>query len=139
MKTLVTSLLLTLVTCAAVMAQDARADYYENGQKKYQGNVQGGKKVGEWKYYHDNGQLMREGIYKDGQPYDLWKEYYRSGQLKSEGKYVVVNGEAVKQGLWTSYHKNGAKEFEGKYDRGKPTGTWFEYNTLGIEIKKVNH
>jgi antitoxin component YwqK of YwqJK toxin-antitoxin module len=139
MKTLLTSLFIILFTFTVASAQDARADYYENGQKKYQGNVQNGKKVGEWVYYHDNGQVSREGIYKDGAPFDLWKEYYRSGQVKSEGKYVVVKGEAVKHGLWTTYHKNGAKEFEGRYESGKAVGTWLEFNTLGIEVNKVNH
>ncbi|MBK9448704.1 MAG: hypothetical protein IPN95_04690 [Bacteroidetes bacterium] len=139
MKTLIAALFLILVSCSVSVAQTPTADYFENGQKKYQGNVQNGKKVGEWKFYHDNGQVMREGIYKEGAPFDLWKEYYRSGQVKSEGKYTIVKGEAVKQGLWTSYHKNGAKEFEGRYEAGKAVGTWFEYNTLGIEINKVNH
>jgi uncharacterized protein len=139
MKTLASFVVLLMVACTALVGQEARADYYENGQKKYQGNVQNGKKVGEWTYYHDNGQVMRAGIYKEGVPFDLWKEFYRSGQVKSEGKYIVKGGEAVKHGLWTSYHKNGAKEFEGKYDSGKQVGTWFEYNTLGIEINKVNH
>ena len=111
MKTLIAALFLILVSCSVSVAQTPTADYFENGQKKYQGNVQNGKKVGEWKFYHDNGQVMREGIYKEGAPFDLW----------------------------TSYHKNGAKEFEGRYEAGKAVGTWFEYNTLGIEINKVNH
>ena len=52
---------------------------------------------------------------------------------------IYKEGDVVKRGLWTSYHKNGAKEFEGRYEAGKAVGTWFEYNTLGIEINKVNH
>jgi antitoxin component YwqK of YwqJK toxin-antitoxin module len=137
MKTLFTFLLALFLLATLAQAQVARADYYENGQKKYQGNVDGDKKVGEWVYYYDNGDKLREGVYQDGEPVGIWKEYWKGGQVKSEGKYVIVKGEAVKQGLWTTYHKNGAKEREGKYEAGKPVGTWFEYNTLGIEVKKT--
>ncbi len=139
MKHLLHIMLLLLLTGTALMAQEPTAAYFENGQKKYQGNILGEIKVGEWQYFHDNGQVMREGVYQDGEPTGIWKEYYRSGQLKSEGKYVIVNKNGVKIGLWTTYHKNGAKEFEGKFEAGKQVGTWFEYNTLGIEVNKVVH
>jgi antitoxin component YwqK of YwqJK toxin-antitoxin module len=139
MKQCVHILLLLLVTCVVAFAQEPTAAYYENGQKKFQGNVEGEKKVGEWQYFHDNGQVMREGVYQSGEPTGIWKEYYRSGQIKSEGKYVIVGKNGVKHGSWTTYHKNGAKEFEGRFDGGKQVGTWFEYNTLGIEVNKVVH
>lgn len=139
MKNLIYSCIVFLVACSAAFAQDATAHAYENGQVKAQGELQNGKKVGEWKFFHDNGQVMRQGIYQAGEPIGMWKEFYRSGQVKSEGKYILSHGNGVKNGLWTTYHKNGAKEFEGKFEAGKQVGTWIEYNTLGIEIKKVNH
>jgi antitoxin component YwqK of YwqJK toxin-antitoxin module len=137
MKSLIYTLLFVLLTCTVAFAQEGGT--YENGQKKAVGQVQNGKKTGEWHYYHEDGQVMREGVFQGGEPVGLWKEYYRSGQVKSEGKYVLQGGNGLKTGLWTTYHKNGAKEFEGKYVAGKPVGTWFEYNTLGIEIHKVAH
>jgi antitoxin component YwqK of YwqJK toxin-antitoxin module len=139
MKNLVHILLFLMLGCSLAWAQEGNAGVYENGQAKSQGELQNGKKSGEWKYFHDNGQVMREGIFQNGEPAGLWKEYYRSGQVKSEGKYVLVNGNGLKQGLWTTYHKNGAKEFVGKYEQGKQVGTWFEYNTLGIEVHKTVH
>lgn len=139
MKKIAYTIALLLLACTLVQAQSASDAVYENGQKKYEGAVQGGKKVGEWKYFHDNGKVSRQGVFQGGEPTGLWKEYYRTGQVKSEGKYTIVGGNGVKTGLWTTYHKNGAKEFEGKYVAGKPVGTWIEYNTLGIELKKIQH
>ena len=139
MKNLIYSCIVFLIASTTLFAQDATPGTYENGQVKAEGALQGGKKVGEWKFFHDNGQPMRQGVYQAGEPIGVWKEYYRSGQVKSEGKYVISHGNGVKNGLWTTYHKNGAKEFEGKFEAGKQVGTWIEYNTLGIEIKKINH
>lgn len=139
MKNLIYSCIVLLMACSVVYAQDGVAGTYENGQAKSKGELHGGKKVGEWKFFHDNGQVMRQGVFQAGEPIGIWKEFYRSGQVKSEGKYILSNGNGVKNGLWTTFHKNGAKEFEGKFEAGKQVGTWIEYNTLGIEIKKVNH
>ena len=124
---------------AMAMAQTPRAAYYENGQKKYQGNVNGDMKVGEWTFYFDSGQVQREGLYKEGKPYGVWTEYWKNGQVKSEGGYGISgSGESVRHGDWTWYHKNGAKHKAGEYRKGKKIGIWREFNTLGIEVKKVN-
>lgn len=130
-------LTLTLLFSFAVLkAQEPHATYYQNGQKKTQGNIDGKMKVGEWTYFHDNGKVMREGIYKEGHLYGNWNEYYKNGQLKSSGNYGIRGGEAVKHGEWTWYHKNGAKKMEGTYRLGTKTGVWEEFNTLGIVINK---
>lgn len=136
MRKLYLLITLMLVGFVGLNAQN-KASLYENGQKKYEGELAGGKKTGPWKFFYENGDIMREGSYKSGVPVGPWKEYYKGGQLKSEGSYVSSGGEAVKQGNWITYHKNGAKEKEGKYLNGKPVGTWLEYNTLGIQIGKV--
>ena len=120
-------------------AQEKRADYYENGKKKWEGHILNGQKMGEWVFYFDNGQKEREGIYKDGKPYGEWVSYWRSGQVKSEGNYIVHSGKAVQHGEWTYYHKNGAQQAQGRYQAGKKVGLWYEYNTLGIEIKKTKY
>ena len=135
MKKFVFGTLLFLFAFASVQAQSRGT--YDNGQKKYEGTVSKGKKVGEWVFFHDNGQKQREGVYSNGIPSGDWKEYYRNGQMKSEGRYVSSGGKAEKHGTWTTYHKKGSRKTEGDYRAGKPVGTWFEYNTLGIEIKKI--
>jgi antitoxin component YwqK of YwqJK toxin-antitoxin module len=130
-------LIALMMLCFVGLQAQGKGNYYENGQKKAEGEFVGGKKSGPWKFYFDNGDVMREGSYKAGVPVGPWKEYYKGGQVKSEGAYISAGGEAVKQGTWITYHKNGSKEKEGKYANGKPVGTWYEYNTLGNQIGKV--
>ena len=48
-------------------------DFYENGQKKLDGNYRKGLMNGKWTYYHQNGQKENERTYKDG---ELIKETY---------------------------------------------------------------
>lgn len=136
MKQLCLLTFVALLSFASLKAQEPRATYYENGQKKTQGNIDGNKKVGEWTYYHDNGKVMRQGLYKDGHVYGPWEEYYKSGQLKSKGGYGIQGDESVKHGEWVWYHKNGAMKMKGTYRMGTKVGTWEEYNTLGIVINK---
>lgn len=139
MKKILLSAILLFSVFSFAFGQTPRAAYYENGQKKYQGNVNGEMKVGEWTFYYDNGGVQREGLYKEGKPFGEWKEYWKNGQVKSEGSYGITgSGSAVRHGDWVWYHKNGAKEKEGTYHKGKKIGTWREFNTLGIEVKKVN-
>ncbi len=140
MKNAVLIFILSLFSFALLPAQDgAVADYYENGKKKFQGNMSNGKKVGEWTFYWDSGSVKREGIYKDGNVYGVWKEYYRDGQVKSEGGYGVKGSESVRHGDWVWYHKNGQPKIEGAYRQGQKTGLWKEYNTLGIQISKKTY
>lgn len=116
-----------------------RAEYYDNGKKKYQGNTDGDKKVGEWVYYHDNGLKAKEGLYQDGNMTGLWKEYWSNGGVKTEINFRILNGKSVKHGDYITYHKNGAKEIQGQYNRGQKVGMWYEYNKLGIQLNKKQY
>ena len=44
--------------------------WYDNGQKKYQGNYDNGKKNGEWFEWTSNGELVISGFYKNGKKWD---------------------------------------------------------------------
>jgi antitoxin component YwqK of YwqJK toxin-antitoxin module len=131
--------ILLFTTTVFVQAQDKRAAYHDNGNKKWEGHILDGKKMGEWTYYYDNGQIQKEGIYREGKPYGEWTAYWRNGQIKSKGKYIVHNGNPVKHGEWVYYHKNGAEQGKGEFRAGKQVGTWYEYNTLGIEVGKKQY
>lgn len=139
MKKIVFTLSLLMLTAFALQAQSASVEHYPNGNKKWEGQMVGSKKVGKWTFYYESGQKMREGEYKDGNPYGMWKEWHKSGALKSEGKYIVSGGESVRHGHWILYHPNGALQFEGDYRAGKKVGTWIEYNKLGALLRKHNY
>ena len=42
--------------------------WYNNGQKKEEGDYYYGKKTGTWKWWDENGKLIKEGEYKNGDP-----------------------------------------------------------------------
>jgi len=132
-------LVLTLCSFVFIKAQQPYAAYYDNGQKKVQGNRDGKVKLGEWTYYYDNGGVMRNGVYQEGVPVGEWTEYYRSGQEKSVVTYVKKGEESFRNGEWIEYHKNGAQKITGTYRLGRKAGVWKEYNTLGIEIRKQSY
>jgi len=137
-KTILATLFFSLIFVWG-QAQEARATYHDNGNKKSQGNVQKGKKVGEWTFYYDNAQVMRQGVYKNDKPLGEWKEYYRNGTIKSEMTFVEAGGESKKHGDYKTYHKNGSVHFDGAYKYGKKVGKWIEYNKLGIILKEYKY
>ena len=77
--------------------------YYENGQKKGEGNYKEGKQDGLWTWWDENGKKKREGNYKEGKLDGLWTHWYENGQKKSEG--TVKEGKL--DGLRTEWDENG--------------------------------
>ena len=75
------------------MKTTLKTEYYDNGQKKSEGNEINGKKDGLWTEWHDNGEKRR----------------FSPGQKKSEINYK--NGE--REGFVTWWYENGQQESEG--------------------------
>ena len=105
--------------------------YYENGQKKQEGDYKDGKGYGLWTWWDENGQKEREGTYKDGKGYGLWTSWYENGQ-----KYERNLNDGKRDGLTTEWYSNGTKKYEGKYKDGKEVGKWTHYYGDGT-IKEV--
>ena len=89
-------------------------DFYENGQKKLDGNYRKGLMNGKWTYYHENGQIHGEGRYIDG-----------DGSNPSETSGIPFNG---RTGRWSFWYENGQKSEEGTWKEGKKDGKWTWYN-----------
>ena len=83
------------------------------GQKK--GNVQNGKKEGEWFFFTTNGKLWEKGIYKNGVLEGEWVSYHDNGGLYKKGTYK--NGEKV--GEWVLYGKDGRIWMKKPYKNGE--------------------
>lgn len=77
--------------------------WYENGQKKMQGEYRNGLQIGKLQWWYENGQIALQGSYEDG---------------KQVGK-------------WTWWHQNGQKSTQGEYVDGNPTGSWRWWDTNG--------
>jgi antitoxin component YwqK of YwqJK toxin-antitoxin module len=89
---------------------DREVVFYENKQKKIEGEYKDELRTGQWKAWYENGTIWSEGDYKDGK---------RNG-----------NG--------TFYHENGKKYIEGLYRDDIRVGAWRFYDTTGVLIKEVD-
>ena len=89
---------------------------YLSGNKRYEGSVKKGKKVGKWTFWSPDakesselvfGIEIRGGTHPSGKDgiYTVW---YENGQKAEEGTYKKFR----KDGLWTVWFENGQKEWE---------------------------
>jgi len=108
-------------------------DFYDNGQRKFDGRYRKGLMHGKWTYYHENGQKFGEGTWKNGELDGIHTNWYENGQKKS--KVTYKNGKA--DGLRTGWYENGQKMIEGTYKNLKLDGeltTWFENVQKSLEF-----
>ena len=109
-------------------------EYYDDGQKKEEGNYKDGEKQGLWTTWYENGQKKAEINYKDGKLNGLSTDWYENGQERSEGNYK--DGEA--NGLMTGWHPNGQKWKEISLKDGKPHGLETEWYENGQKKEESN-
>ena len=122
-------------------------DFYENGQKKLDGNYRNGLMNGKWTYYHENGQIYVQGRFIDGDGSNLselsgvpfngrtgrWNGWFKNGQKKSEGTYR--NGNLI--GKYETWFENGQKWYEGTFKNGELDGVrteWYENGQKSSEV-----
>ena len=102
-------------------------DFYENGEKKLDGNYRKGLMNGKWTYYYENGQKKVEAMMKDGKLDEKATRWHENGKKESEGTYK--NGE--QDGLWTEWYENGQKSYEGTFKDGLLDGSPKKWNEDG--------
>ena len=56
-------------------------EYYENGEKKFEGTFKNGKKEGLFTWWYENGQKEYEGLYEDGRKISV-EEWNEDGSVK---------------------------------------------------------
>jgi len=95
---------------AGNLVLDREVVYYENKQKKMEGEYKALQRNGQWKAWYENGTIWSEGEYKDGK----------------------------RNGMGTAYHENGKKYIEGLYRDDVRVGPWRFYDTTGVLTKEVN-
>ncbi len=111
-------------------AEGLYTGWHENGQKFFEGQYKNGKKEGLWTWWHENGQKMTEERHKNTKREGVWTDWHENGQKKSEEQYK--NGE--REGVWTEWHENGQKKSEGHFKSGRPVGKWSEWDENGIKL-----
>ena len=116
-------------------------DFYENGEKKLNGNYRKGLMNGKWTDWYESGQKSSETTsFKDGIPDGLFTSWYENGQKESEGTFK----DGKEDGLHITWFENGFKESEYTYKNGvKVEGStwyveqWYENGKKFIEYREV--
>ena len=78
--------------------------FYQNGQLKEIGFIEGGKKIGEWNYYSDKGIKLAQCEFNSlGQKHGEWLIWDTTSTLKAQMFYK--NG--IRKGKWEIYDEHG--------------------------------
>ncbi len=102
--------------------------YFQNGQKKSQGNYVKNKAEGTWQFFYENGNIKMEGLMLNGEKNGVWQYYYENGSVSMEGE-AAAN---LKGGHWKYYYENGHIRSEGEYQEDKKSGPWSYYYEDGV-------
>ena len=106
-------------------ANGKHIDYYENGQKSWEGSYKDGSPDGKCIKYYENGQKESEWTFKDWPNQDgkaTW--WYVDGQKQKQGTYK----DGLSINTWTFWYENGQKSEQREYKNGKRHGkeTWWQ-------------
>ncbi len=125
-------------------------EYYDNGQKQFEGTLKNGKKEGLWTWWYENGQKRQEGIYLNGKKEGHYSKWNQDGQVISvisydknggfweepdpAGFYEESKMKNMKDGLFRKYWSNGNLRYEWEYKDGKradgESKGWYESGQL---------
>ena len=126
-----------LASCAKEY-EEVVEDTYEDGSPKTVKvfEVNGDEKdlVKEIAYY-ENKQKRLEGEYKDGQRNGFWQYWYENGNKWSEGYYI----KGINDGKTATWHENGQQYYEGSFHNGERAGIWKFRDEKGEFIKEINY
>lgn len=110
--------------------------FYENGNKKSQGQFTENISSGIWTYYYSNDNVKMRGEVKNGSSAGYWEYFYESGKPSMAGN--IQDGK--RNGPWSLYFVNGMKKSEGDFQLGEKTGVWKYYHESGIvKAHEINH
>ena len=89
--------------------------YYDNAKVQFQGQMQHGKREGEWQEFYPNAAKKAVFDYKNGLLDGKFTVWYKTGQLKVSGQNV----EGLQDGKWLYYDENGKVTREEFWDEGE--------------------
>jgi antitoxin component YwqK of YwqJK toxin-antitoxin module/predicted esterase len=131
--------------------------FYENGQKRCEGEFLDGKKDGKWTYWHENGSKEMEEEYVQGKPNGKWTLWDKEGEKRGEGEFFYGTGtwrqwykgekkervvsfeQGDRHGRWLSWHENGRILYQSEYNYDKPNGRWSGWSEYGNVIFDIGY
>lgn len=111
---------------ALAQTPEHRVKYYDNGQKRYEGDFVNDQPVGELRRYHENGKLAVIQVFDQNGNSEV-KAYCGDGSLLGEGRYEGK----LRAGHWRYYSVKKALMREETYIKGKKEGVQYLYYDNG--------
>ena len=136
MRKLVVALLplIILAGCHFGTRKEVEQNYPDGSPKvvKYYTYHKGKKELTKEIQYYENRQRKLEGDYLNNKRNGKWTAWFKSGKIWSEGTFKDDLGE----GLRTIYYENGQKHIVGNYKHDKKIGKWQYYSVDGVLLKE---
>jgi len=119
-------------------------EYYENGQKKWEGTYKDGKEDGLWTYWDENGQKKSEITYKDGMVYVAGGTFQMGSNSDSDEKpihTVTISGffmdkTEVTQAEYRKVMGKNPSKFSGCDDCPVENVSWHDANEYAKKVGK---
>ena len=92
-----------------------QTEYWENGQKKWEGNYKDGKKDGIWIGWHSNGRKMSKVNFKNDKQNGLGVQWHSNGQKMCEGSFK----DGKRDGAWATWFEDGTEALNVTYRDGE--------------------
>jgi len=116
--------------------------YYENGNKKYEGNclecmsILDYTKNDKWTYYYQNGKIKSVGDYNDNDKDGRWYYYDENGKEKYWEDWNLGDlSDSNRNGEYVTYYENNSIKEVYNYKKGILNGSYFYYREDG-SLKK---
>ncbi len=125
---------LLLLSCGPKKVIESK---YENGSPKvikYYSKIDGKEQLVREVVFYENKNKKMDGEYSNNQRSGHWMAWYENGKLWSEGDYK----DDKRNGPGLVYHENGKKYIESMYTNDENTGKWRFYDTNGVVVKEVD-
>lgn len=124
---------LVLGSCSAQLTEKVEAKF-PNGEPQIMRYYDKSDKCVKETEYYESGQVKMEGSMNGEKREGEWKAYFPDGRVQSIGTFV--NG--LRTGKATVWQENGNLLQEGFYKEGKHIGKWKFYDEQGNLLKEVD-
>lgn len=103
--------------------------YFENGNKRSEGEYNNGIQINKWTYWHESGNLLSEGVLDiNGKEEGEWYFYFPNGILQQQEFWKG----GVKEGRFVEYYEQGSVKRTGNVRNGFLDGRDSNYFESGI-------
>ncbi len=107
-------------------------EFYDNGVKRIEMNIEEGKRHGKITLYFENEQVKEVRSYFSGLMHGTWMTWNNQSVKIAEANYKKNK----KHGKWYIWDDKGVKRYEMEYDEGKKVGTWSIWDDKGNLMKE---